>query len=135
MTDDINITPIVAANITGDDLGSAQAFARIASANPKESVRCNTSIGGTSPTNLRIAHQPITAKNPVMRSLNAMDQTLARVDSQSNTIGFSQHSCKLQSERNATTTEAEYLATWYQLIGHAMANNGAGLKAMYRGET
>jgi len=134
MTDDINVTPIVPANITGDDIGSAVAFARIQAANPKESVRQNTSISSVSPTRLRIAHQPITVKSPVKRSLTALDQSLARLDAQSNVISIDSFSVKLQSENGATVTEAEYLAAWNKLIGYAVAGDNAGLKAMYRGE-
>lgn len=135
MTDDLSITPIVPGNISGDDLGSALVFSRIASSNAKESLRSNASLGASSPSNLRVAHQPITPKNDTKRTLCALDQSLARLDAQSNVIRIDTFKVAFQLTHDAYVTEAEVCSAAEKLLGYLVASNFAGLKSMFRGET
>jgi len=135
MQDDLSIKPVVAANISGDDLGSTLTFVRVQSTNNRDSLRQNSAIHSLSPTQLRIAHQPISIKNPVQRSLVAVDQVLTRFDAQSNPIGQDKHKFAVQSDRTATTSLAEYRASAMLLFGQMLENNGAGIDAMYYGQT
>jgi len=134
MTDDINITPIVVANVTGSVIGTAEAFSRIMSANARESLRSNTRLGASNPSVLRIAHQPITAKSPIQRSLASLDQTLSRVDTSSQVIRVDGLKVGVTITRDQYTTEQEALDAFLRLAGHLLAGGGAGFRALWQGQ-
>lgn len=134
MTDDINVTPVVVAGITGGVLGTARAFARIQSANSKESLRSNTTIGTSSPSVLRIAHQMPSGKNTVQRSLASLDQTLARVDSGSVITRIDNLKVGVTVTKDLYTTEQEVVDAFLLLAGQLLAGSGAGLRALIQGQ-
>lgn len=128
---DLDVTTLDAANFPG----SARTFARVASSNVNEHLRSSTHISSVSPTTLRIAHKPRPKGGAGKQySLSSAEQTLARLDSNSNPISFSQFAFKISAELPQDVTEAEFLSLAYLHIGGMLANSGANLKALYRGE-
>jgi len=136
MTDSQSVKAIDLATITGSVLpGSALAFERIASSDPKVSLRSNSSVGSLSPTTIRIQHTaPAKGSNGSRRAIYATDQTLMRLDSQSNPIGAIKGSIASSALIPETMTLTEFRAMAALHYGDMLANNGAKIDAIYRGE-
>lgn len=113
--------------------GSARSFPRVVSAQ-NDYRRQSAHIGSLSPTVVRIAHQPRTAKSDLQRSLFAVDQTLGRLDASSNPIGKSTFKVALQCDIPSDVTLAEYRTAMGLLLGALLESNGALVTAIYNGE-
>lgn len=134
MNDTITAHAVVSANITGSVLsGTAVSLARIASPD-KQERRQSTSIGSNSPTVLRVSHQPRKSDSDVQRSLCALDQTLARVDTVGNIIKFSKFSVALQTNIDSDITLAEWVAGLNLLIGTLTEGDNAVAKQIFNRE-
>ena len=128
---DLTIASLDAANFAG----SARNFARVASPTQNTHIRRSSHLGSLSPTDLRVAHQPRSAKSEVQRSLFAFEQTLGRVDTLSNPIGEDKFSFALQANIPKGITLAEFRSLAMTAVGAMLENNAALLDAMYYGET
>jgi len=134
MPDDINVKPIVLANVTGTVLGSDLAFSRLTSSNSRESLRSNTSLGAENTTVLRVAHQMPSGKSSIQRSLCSIDQTFARVDTSSVIQRIDNLKVGVTITKDQYSTEAEALSAFITLSGHLLAGGGAGFKALWQGQ-
>lgn len=135
MNDTLSIKSLAISTVGATQLpGSALSFARVASAKQTDHLRSNSAIGSLSPTVLRVAHQPRSAKSDVQRSLISVDQTLTRVDALSNPIGSVVINIALQTNIPSGVTLAEWRAAAAVLLGSLLATDGELLTAIYNGE-
>lgn len=134
MNDTLNVKDLAIATVGATQLpGSARAFARVASADPKIHLRQSSHIGSLSPTTLRIAHQPRSAKSNVQRSLLSLDQVLVRLDSSSQPTGIrSQYSIAFQTTIGNDVTLEEWQAGLATLLGALLENSAALATEIYQ---
>lgn len=114
--------------------GTARSFARIQGSNQSEYQRQSLHVSSLSPALLRMSHQYPKSGTVAVRSLAALEQTLARLDAQSNPISFDKVTVKLQSERTSGITLAEFRTAGLLLAGLILESNGAFLDQFYNGE-
>lgn len=136
MNDTLNVKDLAISTVGATQLpGSARAFARIESADAKTHLRSNSSIGSLSPTVIRIAHQPRTAKSDVQRSIVACDQKLTRLDTSSQpTCVEHTFTVALQTNIPSGVSLAEWRAGLATLLGALLESNGALADQVYAGE-
>lgn len=136
MNDTLNVKDLAIATIGATQLpGSARAFARVASADPKVHLRQSSHIGSLSPTTLRISHQPRSAKTGVQRSLLSLDQTLTRLDASSQPTGVkSTFSIALQSNIGDDVSLVEWRVGLATLLGAVLADDAALATELYEGK-
>lgn len=134
MNDTLSVKEISTSTLDAANFpGTARSFPRVVSQN-SEYLRQSLHIGATSPTVLRVAHQPRSTKSTVQRSLFGIRQTLARLDAQSNPISYDQFDVNFQTVLPQGVTEAEFLTSAKLCIGALLENDGALLKQIYNGE-
>lgn len=135
MNDTLSIKAYLPATIDAAELDSTtRTFPRIASASINDTRRQSLHVSSLSPTVLRIAHTPRTAKNLVQKSLFSVDQTLTRLDASSNPIGTTKFKVGFITEIPADVTLAEWQAAKNLLIGALIESSGALADAIYNGE-
>lgn len=115
------------------DAANTRSFPRVASIDKSER-RQSLHIGSLSPTVLRISHQPRKSDVDVQRSLVAIDQTLTRLDAQSNPIGSTKFKVAIQADIPSDVTLAEFRAAALLLFGFLLETDGAALTSVYNGE-
>lgn len=136
MDDTVVIKPLV--SVTLDTTGIS--FPRVQSDNQSEHLRRSiTAFDEYSPSVLRIAHQPITAKRNRQRSLIAFDQDFGRVDSSDILIRTDKLTVALQISKDPGVLSSEALASFNFLVGALTETRGgvpfALLKSILNGET
>lgn len=136
MLDTLNVKDLLISAIGATQLpGSARAFARVASADPKVYLRQSSHLGSLSPTTLRISHQPRSAKSSVQRSLVALDQVLVRLDSSSQPTGIrSEFTVAVQTNIGNDVSLAEWKSGLATLLGALLENDGALATEVYEGK-
>lgn len=135
MNDTVAAHKLVSANITGSVVdGTARSFPRVASPSGSEALRQSLHISSVSPTSFRVSHQPRKSSTDVQRSLCAVDQTLARVDTSSNIISTSKFKVAFQTDIPSDVTLAEWREAVYLLLGILTETDGAVLNAIYNKE-
>jgi hypothetical protein len=135
MNDTITAHKLVSANITGSVVdATARSFPRVIGSNSSEALRQSLHIGSMSPSVVRIAHQPRKSDVDVQRTLCALDQTLARLDAQSNVISTTRASVALQTNIPSDLSLTEWREMVYLLIGTLTESNGAVLDALFNRE-
>lgn len=128
---DLDVSTLDSANFPG----TARSFARTQSSVFGEHLRSSQHISSLSPSVIRIAHRlPKKGAAAKRYFLSSFEQTLTRLDANSNPIGFDDFSFKISGEIPKGVSEAEFLAAAYTHLGGLLANNGANLKSLYRGE-
>lgn len=134
MNDTLAIKPLLPAQIGASQLDStAKSFPRVASSG-KDHRRQNNYISSVSPTILSVAHQPRTAKSSTQRSFCYIEQSLARLDAQSNVISTDAFKVGLQCVIPSGVTLAEFRAAAMILFGALLEGNSAMLDQLYYGE-
>lgn len=113
--------------------GSAKAFPRVASP-ANDYRRQNLAIDSRSPSIIRIVHTPRSLKNALQRSTIALDQVLARVDTEDNPIGEDRFTVSFQSLCPSGVSLTEYRAAVKLLMGALLASDAALITAMYNAE-
>lgn len=136
MNDALNVKDLAISTIGATQLpGSARVFARVASADPNTHLRQSSHIGSLSPTTVRIAHQPRTAKSGVQRSLLSVDQVLTRLDSSSQPTGIkSKFNIGIQTNISDDVSLEEWRAGLATLLGLVLADDGAIATEIYEGK-
>jgi len=137
MIDSQSVKDIALSTITGSTVlpGTARTFARIVSDDPKKYVRRSTHVSAQSPTDLKISHQLRKKSTDLQRSIATMEQTLTRLDSVGNPIPNPQRgSVSTSTVIPEGMTLTEHRALWATLAGWLLADDGANIDAMYRGE-
>lgn len=136
MLDTLNVKDLLISAIGATQLpGSARAFARVASADPKVHLRQSSHLGSLSPTTLRISHQPRSAKSSVQRSLIALDQVLVRLDSSSQPTGIrSEFTVAVQTNIGNDVSLAEWKSGLATLLGALLESDGALATEVYEGK-
>jgi len=134
MIDTISAKALISANIDAAELDSTvRTFPRIASSG-NEARRQSLHVSSLSPTTLRISHQPRKTATDVQRSLCAIDQTLARLDTSSNPIGETKFKVAFQTDIPSDVTKAEWRAAVMLLFGTLLESDGAMLDSLYNSE-
>jgi len=135
MNDTVNVKDLALSTVGATQLpGSARAFARIASSIQNQFLRLSSHLGSLSPTIMRIAHQPRKNGIGVQRSLFAIDQTLTRVDAQSNPISKNRVTVAFQVTVDEGVTLAEYRTACATLLGALTETDGALITSLYYAE-
>lgn len=136
MNDTLNVKDLAINTVGATQLpGSARAFARVESADPKIHLRSNSALGSLSPTVIRIAHQPRTNKSDIQRSIVACDQKLVRLDTSSLPTGVeSMFTIALQTNIPSGVSLAEWRASLATLLGALLESDGALANQVYAGE-
>jgi len=134
MNDVLSVKPILTNQIGSTQLGATALDYNRTISPANDYRRINTALGSLSPTIIRISHQPRKVAGDVQRSLFSVDQTLQRVDAQSNPVSSTKTKCAFQSDIPADMTLAEWKAAACILFGALLASDGALLTAMYNGE-
>lgn len=134
MNDTLSIKALAISTVGATQLpGTALSFSRVATST-NQSVRRNAAIGSLNPTDLRVSHQPRSAKTDIQRSLFKAEQTLTRIDALSNPIGEVKFGIGLQSDIPKGVTLAEWRAACAIVLGALLANDGELLNSMFYGE-
>lgn len=109
-------------------------FPRIASPSLNDTRRQSLHVGALSPCVIRVAHTPRTAKQNVQRSLVSIEQTLGRVDAQSNPIGSTKVSIALQCNIPSDVTLTEFREAFALLVGALLESDAALVTSVYNAE-
>lgn len=126
MNDTLLVKDLATSTIGATQLpGAARTFARVASSDNKVHLRQSNHLGSLSPTVIRIQHTPRSSKSAVQRSVLALDQTLGRLDAQSNLLESVKFSIKIQSDIPEGVTEAEWKAALATLLGGLLEADAA----------
>lgn len=134
MNDTLTPKALALATISGTQLpGSARSYPRVSSVGDNHDRR-STHINSRSPSVIRVAHQPRTARNDVQRSLFGLLQTLSRDDVNGVQLSTVTFPINLQSNIPSGITLAEFRAAASELFGALLANDGELLTAMFNGE-
>jgi hypothetical protein len=135
MNDTLQPKAMLLAAVTSTQLeASSRDFPRIVSAAKNSYVRSNSLIGSQSPTYLRIAHTPRAKATDLQRTLCAVDQDLARIDSGSNLLSVDKFKVAFQTDLPVGITETEYIDAVRLLVGILSADSFAFAKSLYRAE-
>lgn len=136
MNDTLTPKDLVFSTISATQLpGAARSFPRVQSTvGSREHRRQSTHVGSLSPTVIRVNHEPRKRGVGFMRSLFGIEQTLTRLDANSNPIGVTSFKTNFQNDIPADVTLNEFRAGVAILMGALLENNGALIDAMYNGE-
>lgn len=134
MNDTLSIKALAISTVGATQLpGSSLNFARVAAASAG-SIRRNAALGSLNPTDIRVSHQPRSAKTEIQRSLFKIEQTLTRIDALSNPIGEVKFDIGIQSNIPKGVTLVEWRAGCALVMGALLANDGELLNSMFYGE-